>query len=113
MQWKDKIINTQHIFNETILYLLSVILLMFSNYLSGDMRYIMGFILIFVVFVFVVYNMIIMLVFSFKILIVVVRKQYYKFKSKNLRKEIRKIIDHIQIKLDNKSKLQSNWFQPD
>ena len=63
-QWKDKIINYQHIFNESFLYMLSVIMLLFSNYLNPLSRYIMGFILIFVVFIFVVYNTVIMLLFS-------------------------------------------------
>lgn len=77
-QWKEKVINHQHIFNECTLYLLSVLMLMFNSYVQPEMRYILGFILITVVFIFVIYNIIIMLLFSCKLLILIVRKQYYK-----------------------------------
>ena len=108
LQWKDRIINYQHIFNESTLYILSVMMLMFTNYLSPEMRYIMGFMLIFFVFIFVIYNTIIMLLFSCKILILIVRKQYYKLKSKNLKHEIRQIIGHIQVNMDKNQ--DKSWF---
>lgn len=88
-------------------------MLLFSNYLSPQMRYIMGFILIFVVFIFVIYNTIIMLLFSCKILILIIRKQYFKMKNQSLKSEIKTVISHIQVNLDEKSAEQDkNWFMP-
>ena len=94
-QWKDKIINNQHIFNESTLYILSVHMLLFSNYLSPFMRYCMGFVLITIVFIFVVYNTIIMLLFSCKLMILIIRRAYYRRRHRHLRGEVKSITDHV------------------
>jgi len=49
------------------------------------MRYILGFFLIAIVFIFVIYNLVIMLLFSCKLLILIIRRQYYKLKRAKLR----------------------------
>ena len=75
-QWKSYVINYQHIFNECTLYIVSVLLLCFNNFLGPEMRYMMGFVLIALVFIFVVYNTIIMLLYSCKIFIYIIRRLY-------------------------------------
>jgi hypothetical protein len=99
-QWKDRVINSQHIFNECILYVLSVIMLLFSSYVEPSMRYILGFLLIAVVFIFVVYNLVIMLLFSCKLLILIIRRQFYRLKRAKLSSEVKKIVNDIQINLE-------------
>lgn len=76
-------------------------MLLFSNYVEPEMRYILGFILISVVFIFVVYNIIIMLLFSCKLLILIVRRQYHKFQHRKLGSEVKTTITDLQAKLDN------------
>ncbi len=72
--WKDRIINRQHIFNECTLYILSVMMLLFSNFVEPEMRYMIGFFLISIVFIFLVYNFLIMMLFSCNLLILVIRR---------------------------------------
>ncbi len=99
-QWKDRVINSQHIFNECILYVLSVMMLLFSSYVEPSMRYILGFLLIAIVFIFVVYNLVIMLLFSCKLLILIIRRQFYRLKRAKLSSEVKKIVNDIQINLE-------------
>ena len=94
-QWKDRVINQQHIFNEIILYCLSVVMLTFTNFVSPLMRYIMGFVLITLVFVFVIYNAVIMLLFSCKFFILIIRKQYYRLKRRDLGREAKALAQKI------------------
>ena len=77
-QWKSHVINYLHIFNECTLYFVSVLLLLYSNFLDAEKRFSMGLVLISAVFIFVVYNTIIILLYSFKIFILIVRRQYIK-----------------------------------
>lgn len=101
-------INHQHIFNECTLYLLSVLLLLFSNYVEPEMRYILGFFLITVVFIFVIYNIIIMLLFSCRLLILIVKKQYYKLQRRKLGSQVKELVQELQVKID-----EQDWFEPD
>ena len=94
-QWKARIINQQHWFNESTLYLLSVLMLCFSDFLSPLMRYGLGFVLITIVFIFVIYNVIIMLLCSCNFFILIIRKQYYKRKRRILRKEVKQIVNQV------------------
>ena len=98
-QWKDRVINNQHIFNECILYILSVMMLLFSNFVDPEMRYKLGFFLIAIVFIFVVCNLVIMIVFSCKLLILIIRRQYYKLSRRKLGKEVKKIVDDLTVNL--------------
>ena len=95
-------------------------LLLFSNFVSAYMRYILGFVLITIVFIFVIYNTIIMLLFSCRIMILIIRRQYHRMQQKRLNKEVAQITNHIQVDLDEKrdkretaSTPQSDWFKPD
>ena len=86
-QWEDTIINYQHIVDESTIYILCVLLLLFNNYISADMRYILGFLLIGICFAYVVYNTIVIIVYSLHLLCVYLRRIYFHRKRKNLRKE--------------------------
>ena len=73
-QWQYGVINNQHIFNEIVLYILSLLMLCFTNWLSPLVRYSIGFVMITVVLIFVIYNIIIMLLFACKLMILNVRR---------------------------------------
>ena len=71
-------------------------LLLFNNFLGTEMRYMMGFVLIAFVFMFVVYNTIIMLLHSCKILIMIIRRQYLgKICRNKLVNEAKEVTKHI------------------
>ena len=79
-------------------------MLLFSNYTEPGMRYILGFFLIAIVFIFVIYNLVIMLLFSCKLLILIIRRQYYKLKRAKLRNEVNKVVNKIE------TNLKKMWF---
>ena len=82
-------------------------MLLFSNYTEPGMRYILGFFLIAIVFIFVIYNLVIMLLFSCKLLILIIRRQYYKLSRRKLGKEVKKIVDDLTVNLGK----ISIWFK--
>ena len=59
--WNDSIINVQHIFNELVTYLTCIFLLLFNGFVDAQMRHGLGYILIGIISIFLVYNGIIML----------------------------------------------------
>ena len=59
--WNDVVINLQHIFNEVVTYFVCIFLLCFNSYLDAQMRYNLGYMLIGIVSIFLVYNGVIML----------------------------------------------------
>lgn len=61
-QWKARIINLQHVFNEITTYLVCIYLLMFTNFVNASMRVVLGYFLLGIFLCFIVYNAIIMLV---------------------------------------------------
>ena len=87
-QWEDTIINYQHIVDESTIYILCVLLLLFNNYISADMRYILGFLLIGICFAYVVYNTIVIIVYSLHLLWVYLRRIYVQCRRKHLQKEV-------------------------
>ena len=61
MQWKSKIINIQHIFNEVTMYIVCIHLLMFTNFVNGVTRVFFGYLLIGFFVCFLIYDAILML----------------------------------------------------
>ena len=61
-QWQQPIINSQHIFNEVITYLVCIYLLMFTHFVKLEQRVILGYTLLGCFVTFLSYNTIIMLI---------------------------------------------------
>jgi len=61
MPWRDPLVNNQHIFNELMTYLLCICLLLFNSFVAIQTRTLLGYGLIGLVSVFLVYNGVIML----------------------------------------------------
>lgn len=103
-QWKDGIINNQHLFNECVLYTLSVFMLCFNNWIDPLMRDKLGLYLIAVVLIFVIFNTITMLIISFRLFILFIRKLYFRRKQRNLGLEAGKVAKKIRYTLNDKSR---------
>lgn len=58
--WKDAVINTQHTFNEVVTYFVCVYLLLFNGFIPAETRLTLGYSLIALITVFLVYNGVIM-----------------------------------------------------
>ena len=58
-QWREPIINYQHIIDEWFIYMLCLLLLCFSNYVSSSTRWMIGYIFILVCFIYIVFNTIV------------------------------------------------------
>lgn len=67
-QWKDRIINYQHIFDECIIYCLCLLLLCFSNMIDAETRWLVGWWFIAICFIYIVVNTIIMLYYALKLM---------------------------------------------
>ena len=67
-QWKDRIINYQHIFDECTIYCLCLLLLCFSNMVDAATRWLVGWWFIGICFVYVVVNTIIMIYYALKLM---------------------------------------------
>ena len=87
-------------------------LLLFTNYVSPRVRYILGFVLIFIVFIFVVYNIIIMLLMSCKLFIFIIRRTYARRQRKALRGEVKKVTRGLKSNVE-KPGIDHKWFKPD
>ena len=59
------------------------------------MRYMLGFLLISVVFVFIVYNTLIIVMYSSRLLILVLQRQFYKSKRIAMRSDVSKVLSYI------------------
>ena len=70
-------------------------MLLFSNYVQPEMRYMLGFLLISVVFVFIVYNTLIIVMYSSRLLILVLQRQFYKSKRIAMRSDVSKVLSYI------------------
>lgn len=114
-QWKSQVINYQHIFNESTLYTATVFLLLFSSYLEPQQRFALGYAFIALVLIFVIYNTIIMLLFSLDFMILIVKRLYYqKVTRRHLKEEAKKVSKHIEGELNSKSSFAPDeikaWF---
>ena len=108
-QWIDPIINYQHFIDEVTIYILCVLLLLFSSYVSADMRYLLGFFLIGICFAYVVFNTIIILTYSLHLFWVFLRRIYVQCHRKKLRNEVIKTVK----KLNSDRRYSKIWFTPD
>ena len=70
-------------------------MLLFSNFVQPEMRYMLGFLLISVVFVFIVYNTLIIVMYSSRLLILVLQRQFYKSKRIAMRSDVSKVLSYI------------------
>jgi hypothetical protein len=57
--WKESLINQQHIVNEMFVYVVSIMLLLFTDYVPFEVRYNLGYVMIFVLLSFVFYNLLV------------------------------------------------------
>lgn len=62
LQWRSKLINSQHIFNEVITYSICVYLLLFTNFLAASTRVRLGYSLLALFSSFIGFNTLIMLI---------------------------------------------------
>ena len=95
------------------MYVLTVTMLLFSDLVSAEMRYMIGFFVIGLVFTFVVYNTIIMLLFSARIAILVLRREYVRMRSKNLKEEVDVVVENIEKDINSWPQEERAWFIPD
>ena len=84
-QWSDKLINIQHIFNETVTYLVCVYLLLFTNFVDAEIRVTLGYFLLGVFVCFLVFNAVIMLIMLCRNLIQLLRRFITKTRRHKLK----------------------------
>ena len=87
-QWQDTLINQQHIVDEITIYILCVLLLFFSNQVSSQMRVLLGYILIGIVFAYVIYNTIVILIYSLRIMWLYIKRIFIQCRRKRIKKEV-------------------------
>ena len=112
-QWSDKLINIQHIFNETVTYLVCVYLLLFTNFVDAEMRVTLGYFLLGVFVCFLAFNVVIMLIMLCRKLIRLLRKCITKKRRHKLKQEATNILQSIKKLLETKQKEKKDWFAPD
>ena len=78
--------------DEVAIYFFCIILLLFSSYVSAEMRYMLGFFLIGICFAYVVFNTVIIITYSLHLLWVLIRRIYVQCRRKNLRNEVIKTV---------------------
>ena len=94
--------------DEVTIYIFCITLLLFSSYVGAEMRYVLGFFLILVCFVYIILNMIIIAVYSLHLLWVFLKRIYVQCRRKNLRN---KVIKTVKV-LNNESRLSKDLFEP-
>ena len=99
-QWRDPIINQQHFFNEIVTYLVSLFLLIFNGFVKVESRVTLGYILIGLVSIFLVYNGIIMLRKITRLCKLLLLKWRIRRQQNKLRAEARAIAKKIKAHLD-------------
>jgi len=68
--------------------LLCAVLLLFNNYVSAQMRHLLGFVMIGIFFIFFVYNTIIIIIYSVHTLYVYIRRVFVLCRRKKIRAEV-------------------------
>ena len=108
-QWLETIINYQHYVSEATIYVLCLILLLFSNYVgAAETRYFLGFILIGICFAYIVFNAIIIVTYSLQLLWVFLRRIYMQCARKRLRKDVLSTVKDLNEDLSRKT----FWLDP-
>ena len=68
-QWKDSIINYQHILNESAIYLVCAYIFCSSTLIvDAEVRWQWGFVLIAVCFIYVLYNAVVMIIYAIRLI---------------------------------------------
>ena len=98
--WRDPVINNLHLANEVFIYLTCIFLLLFNSFISADMRFTLGYILIVMITIFIVYNGLMMLrkVYKLAKLVFVKWRQLKRYLS--LRREASKIMRKVKKTLE-------------
>ena len=109
-QWVDTIINYQHIIDESFIYVLCVLLLLFSGYVDAETRVLLGYIMIGIIFMFVVFNTIVIIYYTLQRIWLFLKRIFVQCQRKKLRKEVITIVEKINEDLANHEK---DWFVPD
>ena len=102
--WEHPIINHQHIFNEFVTYFLCIFLLLFNGFVGPRMRLNLGYVLIGLISIFLVYNGVIMLMKITRLCQLLLRKWRVHRRQGSLRAEANQIKKKIQLTLDEISK---------
>lgn len=93
-QWKDRVINLQHVVNEGIIYTLCVVLLLYSNYVEeAQMRHLLGFALIGICILFVTFNTVIIIAYSVHLILMYLGRVFIQRRKKKIKGEV---IDQIK-----------------
>lgn len=111
-QWKDKVINMQHIFNETMTYIVCVFLLLFTNFVGTLTRLALGYYLMGFFACFLVFNSVIMLWYLLRNIIFWLRRCSTKSRRQKIKMEASLVLDRIKSWL-TKQQPQKDWFVPD
>ena len=94
-QWKERIINYQHIFDECTIYVICLLLLCFSNFVAPPVRWLIGWILIGVCFVYVIFNTIVIIYYALCLMWVFLKRIFLQCRRRRLQKEAILIIDKL------------------
>ena len=67
-QWNEMIINHQHIFDECVIYAICLLLLCFSSFVNALTRWTIGYLLMGLCFVYVMFNTIVIIYYSLSLI---------------------------------------------
>ena len=98
--WVEPLNNHQHIFNESVTYLMCVVLLLFSGFVDARSRNNLGFLLIGLISIFLVYNGVLMLRKVTRLSKLLLTKWRKIRLQKNLKAEASEMSKRLQLALD-------------
>lgn len=91
--------------NETFIYVLCVLLLLFSSYTGSKVRVLLGYFLIVLVLIFVIFNTIVIIYYSLQIFYVFLKRIFVQCRRKRMRNEALDIVKKI-------NDAEKEWFVP-
>ena len=94
-QWKDRIINYQHIFDECTIYIICLILLCYSSFVTSEMRWLLGWVLIGICFVYVIFNTIVIIYYALCLMWLFIKRIFIQCRKRRLQREAIAIIDKL------------------
>ena len=100
-QWREPLINNQHIVDEIAIYILCVFALLFNNYLDPDMRYELGWLFIGICIAFTIFNFVVIVYHSARIWNLFIGRTILLYKFKRAEKSPAK--HSVTIKDENKT----------
>lgn len=121
--WQDSLINYQHVLDESTIYVLCLLMLTFSNYVDGETRYILGFFFIGICFAYVVYNTIVIIVYSLHLLWLYLRRVFVQCRRRRLRDDTLLVVEKLNHdeavtrgtifnEAEVAGKIEKQWFEP-